>query len=440
MRKYVFLLTALVISACATTPKAHGPSIAIRNMVRHRPHSKVAGEHNYVIWNKRQFLKPRGLVTMSQTMIFGMAKIYGAHNMRPLKDINGFTIKHAKKALSMTSDEWVVQEEVDYHIVDIVEIKPYLCPATGPACTPNVNCPCTPGVNCPVNGGPKCPGDPSCPVNPGGTPETARSWGVDRIHALQAKTMVDTTKVVVGICDTGIDLNNPNNPRIAWQRDFTGKGSVQDGAGHGTHVAGTIAGKRGTGIGVSEASVAVGKGLDDQGSGSSSTLSSCLAAMPTVVDPVTGAKVKVVSNSWGSSQSDPMINAAIASLTAQGIAVVVANGNDSRGALNWPAALSISNAMVFGIAASDQSDQKASFSSYGTGTKFIAPGVNIVSNAPGGGWATMSGTSMATPHVAGSMAYCIARNLPVTCIKTDNLNLQAIMQGAGLPNLLLTVQ
>lgn len=422
MNKFmVIFISLLTFAACASAPKYQYPP---KNLVRGVHKGPAPGKHNYFVWNKKQILKPHGLVTMSQNTIFALAKKFGAHNMKPMKHINGFTVKNATRPLTITSDEWVVQEEVEYHIVQQpVIITPYTCPSTGPTC--------------PVCPSPTPTPTPTPTPNPG-TPETARSWGVTRIHALDAKLRVDTSKVVVGICDTGIDLNNPNNPRIAWQRDFTGKGSVQDGAGHGTHVAGTIAGKRGSGIGVSEASVAVGKGLDDQGSGSSSTLSDCLAAMPSVVDPVTGARVKIVSNSWGSSQNDPAIAQVIGSLTAQGIAVVVANGNDSRGTLNWPAQLSVNNPMVFGIAASDQNDQKASFSTYGQGTKYIAPGVNIVSNAPGGGFVQMSGTSMATPHVAGSMAYCVARNLPVTCLKTDSLNLQQIMQGAGLPNLLTT--
>src|SRR5690606_28833729 len=123
----------------------------------------------------------------------------------------------------------------------------------------------------------------------------------------------------------------------------------------------------------------------------------------------------IISNSWGSSQSDGLINQAIKQATDRGIYVFVANGNDS-GPVNWPAKLSGSNPNVFAIASSDKHDRISNFSSRGPETKFIAPGSDIVSAVPGGGLASFSGTSMATPHAAAICAFGIAKGRK-PCVK-----------------------
>ena len=367
--------------------------------------------------------------------MMAIAKAMDSEKMEVLPMINGFTVvSSAEKKLTMESfsavaGDWTCQEEQDhYAIQQPYVITPYTCPTS-----PN------PVPTCPVC--PTCPTNPGQPTNPGNpTPvESPRSWGIERTKAHLAKGILDTSKVVVGIIDTGIDLQHPGNGRVLASIGYAG--AVQDRAGHGSHVAGTIAGKRGTGLGVSEAGLAICKGLSDSGSGSSSQLANCLVWMLNAKgadgQPL---NIKIVSNSWGSTASDQLINQAIAQLTQRGVAVVVANGNDGRGTLNWPAQLAISNPLVFGVAASDSQNRKADFSTYGSGTKYIAPGVDIVSNAPGGGTQSMSGTSMATPHVAGAMAYCVAAGLPPNCLKTTNIGLPANVQGAGLIDVLATAQ
>jgi subtilisin family serine protease len=375
MQISLLVFIAIFFTSCTTTPKTEPAKI------------KSDGPKNYVVWNKNQFLKPKGLVTMSRSTIYGLAKTFGEENMKPLDGINGFTVKNAKAPLTIESDEWVVQEEIEYHTMDVVEIKPYTCPvSTTPVC-------------------PVCPGNPGGPTDPIPV-EPAKSWGITRVHAPEAMAKVDTSNVKIGVCDTGIDMNHPMNGRVYWSQDFTGKGSAQDGNGHGEHVAGTIAGKGG--VGVSKAQLAIGKGLSDQGSGASSGLSQCLVA-------ICNQGVQAVSNSWGSSQSDPLINQAVSYCTQKGIYVFFAAGNDS-GPVNWPAKLAGNNPLVFAIAASTQSDQIATFSSRGPEVHFIAPGQDITSNWIGGGLNKISGTSMATPHVAGICAYGIAKGIK-PCVK-----------------------
>lgn len=289
-----------------------------------------------------------------------------------------------KEPVSIKSSDVVIQKEYVHHIFPFScsRCESIECPGTAPTPSPT----------------------------PTPTPvEEDRSWGRARVKAKEAMKLVDTSKVRVGIVDTGLDVNHECVGNVVATKSFTGEPVTPDTGQHGSHVAGTVAGK--CGVGISRAGIVFGKGLMNNGSGSSSQLAQAVAW-------VCSQAISVASFSWGSPQQDGLINQAISECTRKGIAVVIANGNDGQGQINWPARLSQTNPLVFAIAASDQSDRKASFSSYGPGTKFIAPGVDIVSNKPGGGFQKMSGTSMSCPTVAGLMAYCAAQKKPFqSCLK-----------------------
>lgn len=364
----------------------------------------------YLMYNKKKPVRLKSDIK-SMSAAFSM---FGAKNVTELELLNGVVFETDQKiepekiagikSLSTPGDEWVIQENLTHHIL------PFQCS----------RCESIP-----------CPGDTQPAPTPTPTPtpnpiEADASWGRTRIGARAALAKIDTSKVKICVVDTGIDMNHPMKGNVVATKDFTGKGTAQDGQGHGTHVAGTIAGLGG--VGVSRAALYICKGLDDGGSGSSASLMQCELWCDQ-------QQVHISSNSWGSSQPDGAILQSLQTLTSHGRAVVVANGNDGQGRLNYPAAYGITNNLIFGIAALDQSDRKASFSTYGSGTKYIAPGVNITSNWPGGGKRNLDGTSMATPHVAGAMAFCVAQGLPVTCLKTENLGLGSTVQGAGLPRL-----
>lgn len=372
MNKILFLIVFL--AGCATGPYEYP------NLVK-APAAAKSKKKNYIVWNKKQFLKPKGLVTMSRSTIFALADQFGAENMKPLEGVNGFTVKNAEKPLSITSDEWVVTEEIEYHI-----LQPYTCWKSSP-------------IQCPSEPTPSPNPGPNPSPGPGPTPiEADKSWGRARVHAKEAQALVDTSQVKVCVVDTGIDLNHPNKGNLLEAKDFTGKGTAQDGQGHGTHTAGTVAGNGG--VGISRAKLLICKGLSDNGSGTSSALAQCLTWC--------GQRgAQIVSNSWGSTQSDALINGAINSLTQRGVYVFVAAGNDS-GPVNWPAKLAGSNTLVYAIAASDQGDRITSFSSRGPEVRFISPGASIVSNWIGGGFRALDGTSMATPHAAAICAFGIA--------------------------------
>lgn len=408
------ILLTIFLVGCTTAPK-HEPSKfeALR----------AQGRKSVVWFNKKHFERGPGAFneTVSATA-HAFARKAGGH-AEPLENINGFRMELPADAPLQTGGDWIMQEEVEYRVplqTKLYKIEEAQCPTnpTQPTCPVCPVCPNPPAEPWPE------PEEPTQPI------EQARSWGVTRMKALEAKTLVDTSNVKVCVVDTGIDQQHPNNGVVVASATFAG-GTVQDRQGHGTHVAGTVAGTGG--IGVSKAKLYICKGLSDNGSGTSSSLAQCL-------NWCGQQRVDIVSNSWGSTQSDAMIAQGITRLAQAGIAVVIANGNDSRGQLNYPARQSINSDMIFGIAASDQQDRKANFSTYGPGTDYIAPGVQIVSSVPGGKLEAFDGTSMATPGVAGALAYCKAMGKPYSCLKTDNLGLSQSMQGLGLPNLLKTVQ
>jgi subtilisin family serine protease len=300
----------------------------------------------------------------------------------PIEGLNAAVFD--KEPVGIKSADLVVQKELVHYISPFSCSRCETIPCPGPAPTPTPTPTPTPS-----------------PV------EDDKSWGRKRVRAALAQQKVDTSNVKVCVIDTGIDLNHPNKGNVIASQSYTG-GTVQDRQGHGTHTAGTVAGTGG--VGVSKAKLLICKGLGDDGSGGSASLAQCLAWCGQQ-----GAQI--VSNSWGSTQPDGFINQAIKQLTDRGIYVFVAAGNDS-GPVNWPAKLAGSVPLVYAVAASNENDQIASFSSRGQEIRYIAPGEGINSNWPNGGTKSLSGTSMATPHAAAVCAFGIAKGIK-PCIKTN---------------------
>ncbi|MCX5064255.1 S8 family serine peptidase [Micromonospora lupini] len=229
----------------------------------------------------------------------------------------------------------------------------------------------------------------------------------------------DGSGVKVAVLDTGVDATHPDLAgRIAEAQDFSGSGSARDGHGHGTHVAATIAGSGAASAGLRKgvapgARLLVGKVLDDNGSGYDSAI---IAGMEWAAH--SGAKV--VSMSLGGDPTDgtdPM-SQAVNDLTAEtGALFVVAAGNAGAArTVGSPGAA----AAALTVGAVDRDDNLAEFSSRGprlgdNGLKpeITAPGVGIVAARAAGttmgtpvddAYTAASGTSMATPHVAGAAA------------------------------------
>lgn len=223
------------------------------------------------------------------------------------------------------------------------------------------------------------------------------NWGMSALNIEKLRSISKGKGVVIGVIDTGCDDKHPVlDGQVIAMRDFTGSSiGPKDRNGHGTHCAGTIAASD-PAIGVApEAKLVIGKGLSDGGSGGGQGIAN---AMQFCAD--NGADI--ISMSLGSSQRDPRIDAKGQELAAKGILIVCAAGNSGAGTpdVDFPARLP----WAISVAAVAENLKVAGFSNSGRKINTAGPGVNIVSAKPGGGYQSMSGTSMATPFVAGLLA------------------------------------
>jgi subtilisin family serine protease len=226
--------------------------------------------------------------------------------------------------------------------------------------------------------------------------QSGATWGIDRIdqrsRPLSGTYTYTTTAstVYAYVIDTGIYTAHSNfGGRAANVYDALG-GNGSDCNGHGTHVAGTIGSATyGVAKGVRLRGVRV---LDCNGSGAWSAI---IAGIDWVRLNRTNPAVANLSIGGGLNSS---VNTAVTNLANSGVFVAVAAGNSNANACNYsPAAASA----VTTVASSTSSDAKSSFSNYGSCVDLYAPGSSITSTWNNGGTNTISGTSMASPHVAG---------------------------------------
>ncbi|WP_260696789.1 S8 family serine peptidase [Streptomyces sp. 130] len=242
-----------------------------------------------------------------------------------------------------------------------------------------------------------------------GRMHTALDKSVPQINAPQAWADGYTGEgVTVAVLDSGYDSGHPDLAgRVTVSANFLGGDTAEDDNGHGTHVASTIAGVDGTYRGVApDASLAVGKVCDNTGTCPTSAV---LAGIDWAVNTV---HAKVVNMSLGgpADETDPAIAAINALSASTGTLFVVAAGNDGEYGTGTVGAPAIADAAL-AVGAVDSEDELAPFSSRGPRPSdnavkpdLTAPGVAIVAAKMGGGHTAKSGTSMATPHVAGSAA------------------------------------
>ncbi|MCX5560881.1 S8 family peptidase [Streptomyces sp. NBC_00038] len=271
------------------------------------------------------------------------------------------------------------------------------------------------------------------------------SWGLDRIDQRglplnKSYTWPDSAGkgVTAYVIDTGIRITHKDfGGRASYGWDFVGNDkTAKDGNGHGTHVAGTIAGTK---YGVAKkAKVVAVRVLDNNGSG---TTAQVIAGIDWVTKH---AKKPAVANISLGGYANAQLDAAVRNSIASGVTYAVAAGNDGLPAgLYSPAR--VKQALTVG--ASDRTDARASFSNTGSVLDLFAPGVAITSAsyASDTGKATYSGTSMASPHVAGAAALYLADHTRATPAQVGKaLVKQAVpgkISGAGLgsPNRLLQV-
>jgi len=229
-------------------------------------------------------------------------------------------------------------------------------------------------------------------------------YGINMVQANQVSdAMVGNRKVC--IVDTGYDLNHEDLISSGVTGD-DGYGSndtgnwYNDGHGHGTHVAGTISALGGNNKGVvgvtdnGQLKLHIVKVFNDSGSWAYG--SDLIAA----VDQCVAAGSNVISMSLGGSGSSNAEKNAFDNALANGVLSIAAAGNDGNSSMSYPASYD----SVMSVGAVDSSKNIASFSQYNSQVEISAPGVDVNSTLPGNKYAAWSGTSMATPHVAGVAA------------------------------------
>ncbi len=236
-----------------------------------------------------------------------------------------------------------------------------------------------------------------------GTPNDTnwwRQWGPERIEADRAWSIQSGSgsSVLVAVIDTGIDYNHPDlsSQYVALGYDFENDDNnpMDDhNPGHGTHCAGIITATINNSIGiagVADIQVMAVKTFDSGGFGS---VSNAAQSIVYAVD----AGADVLSNSYGFPPATVLRDASIYAIDND-VIVIASAGNDGNTVPNYPAAYP----EVISVSATDDSDNLASFSSYGSTIEIAAPGVDIYScyRVAAGSYGYMSGTSMAGPHVA----------------------------------------
>ncbi|ORZ31241.1 peptidase S8/S53 domain-containing protein [Catenaria anguillulae PL171] len=235
------------------------------------------------------------------------------------------------------------------------------------------------------------------------------SWGLTRVGQRKRGTgpyvFPDNagSGATVYVVDTGILTSHSDfQGRASWGFSADSSWPKTDDNGHGTHCAGTVAGRL-HGVAKNAKVVAV-KVLGGDGSG---TDSGVIAGIDYVASEARRLGRTVVANMSLGGDYSQALNEAVAAAVEAGVVFAVAAGNESQDACNTSPA---SEPSAITVAASDRSDYLADFSNYGNCVDIVAPGVSITSTWNNGRTNTIDGTSMASPHVAGAAALLVGAN------------------------------
>lgn len=233
----------------------------------------------------------------------------------------------------------------------------------------------------------------------------SKQWNLAKINASAAWDVSQGGYGPIAIVDTGIDASHSDlsgevEPGYNFVSDST---DTNDDNGHGTHVAGIIAGITNNGNGVAsigfKGSLIPVKVLDSTGTGTYGDVASGI-----IYAADNGAKI--INLSLGGSSASQTLQSAVSYAEQKGVIIVAAAGNNGNSAAVYPA----DYPGVIAVSATDSNDNLASFSSYGSNIVVSAPGVGIISTYNNGGYATMSGTSMAAPEVAGLLGLALSHS------------------------------
>jgi thermitase len=271
-------------------------------------------------------------------------------------------------------------------------------------------------------------------------PSLSQQWGMSKIQASNSggqsawDITTGSSSVKIAILDTGINQTHEDlASKIVTNQNFTGSPTAEDNYGHGTHVAGIAAAITNNstgvaGVGYNSALMNV-KVLDDTGSGAYSWIANGIIW-------ATDNGANVINMSLGGSSGSSTLQNAVDYATSHGVVVVAAAGNSGSSSPSYPAYYS----NTIAVAATDSNDAKASWSNYGSWVDVAAPGVDIFSTMPNHvnqigltNYGSLSGTSMATPHVAGLAALVWATGIcsTNTCVRSQIENNADSISGTG---------
>jgi thermitase len=255
----------------------------------------------------------------------------------------------------------------------------------------------------------------------------SQQWGPQKIQAHAAWDVTQGSSAVkIAVVDTGVQANHPDLAgKVINGWDFVYDDSVpNDANGHGTHVAGIAAAATNNGIGIAgmapNVKILAVRVLDANGSG---TLDDVAAGIRYAADQ--GAKV--INLSLGSSVGSTTLQNAVNYAWNKGAVVVAAAGNSGSSSPSYPAYYT--NAIA--VASTSSSDAKSSFSNWGSWVDVAAPGSNIYSTFKGSSYATLSGTSMAAPHVAGLAGLLASQGRTASQIRAAIQNTADRISGTG---------
>tara|TARA_A200000159_G_C7319511_1_gene338209 strand:- start:617 stop:1774 length:1158 start_codon:yes stop_codon:yes gene_type:complete len=227
-------------------------------------------------------------------------------------------------------------------------------------------------------------------------------WGLRQSNVPETWKVTRGEGISVLVIDTGYPEHKDIGDNATRGKNFISGEPIEDENGHQTHCVGIICAKdNGIGmVGVAPKAKAICvKALSKSGSGSYIGLAKAL-------DYAIEVKPDIVSMSLGGSVPSPILESKIKKLYEMNIPVICAAGNTGEGGVNWPAAYD----QTIAVAAHDKYGKIAKFSSRGNKVEWAAPGVNIYSSFLGNTYASLNGTSMACPFIAGVVALMLAKH------------------------------
>lgn len=406
MKKILAVLLAVILTLFAqpvlalsvpTPPKPPKPPEVKRFIVTFKPQVSAPTQENTLSNLKAERIKRLSLVN-SQVANLSTNQVA--------------SLRARPEVLRVEEDAQVF---IQAHWWDAFRRRPRPSPTPSPSPSPTPTPSPSPSSSPSPSPDPSPTPDPSPSPTPSPSPDPSPSpspspstqpipWGVDRIDAELAWSTTTADTIKVAIIDTGIDLDHPDlaanvkggiNTIYSWR-------TADDDNGHGSHVAGITAAVNNSigvvGVGPQIDLYAV-KVLNKNGSGY-------------VSDIIEGIQwsmasgINVINMSLGTSSDIQSFHDAIIAAKNSGITIVAAAGNSGPGdntviyPAKYPEAIAVS--------ATNSTDGQPSWSSRGPQVDLAAPGASIYSTYKGGGYATLSGTSMATPHVAGAAALVLS--------------------------------